>query len=102
MADVNNPIANLSIEDLMKLTEKPIDQYRSDSAAASKRYEAPDGAPLIIVPKPLSRNGNIPCLIGAAVADSALALLSNSSFVGGNIESAGVRYNFSKGVSSAI
>ena len=39
MADVNNPIANLSIEDLMKLAENPIDQYRSDSAAASKRYE---------------------------------------------------------------
>ena len=39
MADLNNPIANLSIEDLIQLAEKPIDQYRADSAAASKRYE---------------------------------------------------------------
>ena len=39
MADVNNPIANLSIDELIKLAENPIDQYRSDSAAASEKYK---------------------------------------------------------------
>ena len=39
MADVNNPIADLSIDELIKLAENPIDQYRSDSAAASEKYK---------------------------------------------------------------